>query len=372
VIEAARPRVAIVATHVIQYQVPLWRRLAERGVVDVSVGFLATDGATEYSDPGFGGTVRWDGNLLDGYPSEFIPHANAWVQSTALCAWIRRQRADAVLVHGHSDLRMLAAVYGAPTRTAVIMRGESSIDGAAHGARKVVRDMLVRNTLKHCHSAVAIGTRNRDFYEHFGLASTQIFDSPYAVDNAHFRGTGRPPSERMKNGRPVVLFSGKLIERKRPMDLVDAAQSMANPPYLVFCGDGHLRSHIESRLKDGLGEVRGFVPQSQLPEVYGSAAVVVLPSEFETWGLVINEAMAAGCIPITSDRVGCGVDLVQGVGEQFTTADVSDLRSALRRVLESEMGERQRLALDRIAVHDLDHAACGIEQAILAIQRPDK
>jgi glycosyltransferase involved in cell wall biosynthesis len=87
----------------------------------------------------------------------------------------------------------------------------------------------------------------------------------------------------------------------------------------------------------GLEGVRfaGFRNQSELPRFFQMAAVFVLPSEQEPWGLVVNEAMACGCAVVVSDAVGCQPDLVtDGVeGCVFPSGDVAALGHALRRVL---------------------------------------
>jgi glycosyltransferase involved in cell wall biosynthesis len=364
-----KPLLAVLATHVIQYQVPLWRRIQERGVIDLHVGFLSADGASVYVDPGFGRPVQWSGDLLGGYRSSFLSSSSrAHVQRREVRRWVRSPEFDALMVHGYSDRRMRAALGAASPHAPAIMRGESAVDGSSRGVRKMVRNVLVSRSLRRCAAAVSIGSRNRDFYEHFGLRQDQIFDSPYAVDNDHFGATASLASARLRRNRPVILFCGKLIARKRPLDILDALELMDDPPYVVFCGDGELRGAIEARLIGDIGEVRGFVPQHELPSMYGEAAVLVLPSEFETWGLVVNEAMAAGCIPVTSDRVGCTPDLVTGVGESFEMGNPAELKAALDRVFSSDLDQRQRKARARVAEYGLDQAAEGIEKAVQSLQ----
>jgi glycosyltransferase involved in cell wall biosynthesis len=93
----------------------------------------------------------------------------------------------------------------------------------------------------------------------------------------------------------------------------------------------------------------------------------VLPSESEPWGLVVNEAMTAGVLPIVSDRVGCGPDLVTGLGEVYPCGDVGALTAALRRGLarigEPSLPGQLRLRVDR---YGIDATAVGFEQAVTA------
>ena len=114
----------------------------------------------------------------------------------------------------------------------------------------------------------------------------------------------------------VALFCAKLQPWKAPLDVLEAFAA-ANVPnsYLVFAGDGPLRAELEKRaIQLGLSDrmrILGFVNQSQLPAVYRAADLLVLPSLYEPFGLVVNEAMLCGCPAAVSDRVGAKYDLVK-------------------------------------------------------------
>jgi glycosyltransferase involved in cell wall biosynthesis len=110
----------------------------------------------------------------------------------------------------------------------------------------------------------------------------------------------------------------------------------------------------------------GFVNQSRMPEVYASADVIVLPSEgSETWGLVVNEAMACGVPAVVSDAVGCGPDLVVPgqTGAVFPLADVDGLAGALRDVLALDPAATGRFVSARIARFAPNHTAEGVIEA---------
>jgi glycosyltransferase involved in cell wall biosynthesis len=84
----------------------------------------------------------------------------------------------------------------------------------------------------------------------------------------------------------------------------------------------------------------GFVNQSQLPAVYASADVMVLPSEYEPFAVVVNEAMCCGCPVIASDRVGAARDLVAPVRQEFVypAGDVKALAALLKETLADRAG----------------------------------
>src|SRR5207237_833514 len=141
---------------------------------------------------------------------------------------------------------------------------------------------------------------------------------------------------RLDEKRPVVLFVARLSAVKAPQDLLDAFLDLRQnwnagaPPYLLFVGDGPLRPELEARAKKlANGDVRflGFCNQSELPALYDLCDVFVLPSHFEPWGLVVNEAMNAGKPVIVSDQVGAAPDLVKSGqnGFIFRAGDTKDL-----------------------------------------------
>ena len=112
---------------------------------------------------------------------------------------------------------------------------------------------------------------------------------------------------------------------------------------LLVVGDGALRSQVE-RAQADTAQIRyaGRVENKQLLGMLGLADVLVLPSNFEPWGLVVNEAMAAGLAVIASDRVGCVDDLViDGVtGKVFASGNRDDFRNAVTCMTDSARAEQ--------------------------------
>jgi len=156
-------------------------------------------------------------------------------------------------------------------------------------------------------------------------------------------------------GQPVVLYASKLTPRKHPDDVVRALSILVNRGQhasLLIVGTGEMESRLR-RLVSELGlphaAFAGFVNQSELPAVMAASDVLVLPSENEPWGLIVNEAMCAGLPVVVSEGVGCAPDLVRdGVnGHVVAIGDVDGLASALERVLDDdarryEMGQKSR------------------------------
>ncbi len=121
---------------------------------------------------------------------------------------------------------------------------------------------------------------------------------------------------RLRSDIPVILFVAKMIPRKNPFDLLQAYEKLRinTPAQLVLVGDGQQLKQLKAYVKEKkIADVHfaGFKNQSQLPEYYAMADIFVLPSQEETWGLVINEAMNFKLPVLTTDKVGASFDLVK-------------------------------------------------------------
>ncbi len=173
--------------------------------------------------------------------------------------------------------------------------------------------------------------------------------TPYCVDNDWWIAESSRADREVVRRRwevptdsPVVLFCAKLQPWKRPQDVLHAFVRAEIPnSYLVFAGDGASRSALESEVASlGISHrVRflGFVNQSQLPETYTASDILVLASEYEPFGVVVNESMLCGCPVIVSDQVGAKFDLVRDgeTGFVFPMGDVGALSELLHDGLQS-------------------------------------
>ncbi|HYM70770.1 MAG TPA: glycosyltransferase family 4 protein [bacterium] len=365
-------RVAYLISHPIQYQVPLIRRLAAHPELDLTVYYMDDVGAREYHDPEFDVAVRWDLPMLDGYAWRVLPnrspipaadHFLRYVHPSVIGV-LRRERYDAVIVHGYAHATEWLAFLGAwASRTPLFLRGESTLLGRRRPWVRAGKRWLLGPVLRRMRGMLAIGELNREFYRAYGVPEDRIFSVPYAVDNERFMADAdrlRPERAALRRqlgwaaDRPVILYSGKLIAKKRPLDLVDAASRLAadGAPLFVLMGDGPLRGQVEAEVtRRGLAHVRvtGFVNQGEISRYYAAADVLALPSGYEPWGLALNEGMCFGLPVVASDAVGAAPDLVRD-GENgfvYPAGDADALADALRRVLRdperrAQMGVRSR------------------------------
>jgi glycosyltransferase involved in cell wall biosynthesis len=364
-----RPRLGVLDFHAIQYHAPLYRLLAERGHVDLDVLFLRAYGQRSHVDPGFGVPVAWNVDLLSGYDSRLLPAAGGGPRRLlALARWIKAR--DVIVIHGHSDPWMLLAVLTcAILRAPYLLRGDAAPQSYATGMRRAARDLVAYAVVSRSAGGLAVGKLNAAFYRKYRAPS--VTAAPHSVDNNRF---GQDPPERgpdllrrlglPSDGRPVVMFCGKFQPNKRPLDVIAAAGRLEREVALLLVGDGPLAGAARAALAPGQGVVTGFVNQAELPSYYHAADILVLPSEAETWGLVVNEAMAAGVLPVVSAGVRCGADLVAGLGEIYPAGDVTALAAALDRALdrigEPDLAKRIRERSDR---YGIEATAAGFEHA---------
>ena len=161
--------------------------------------------------------------------------------------------------------------------------------------------------------------------------------------------------------------------RKHPADLLLAAARVKSVPVEVtFAGAGDLEPELkEIARREGVNaSFTGFRNQSELPAVYAGADLLVLPSDgLETWGLVVNEAMACGLPAIVSDAVGCGPDLVETgkTGAIFPLGDVSALADAIETVLGLDPEATRRHVIARVDRYSPAACALGIVRAVATI-----
>jgi glycosyltransferase involved in cell wall biosynthesis len=377
----SRPHLAFLTSHPIQYQAPLFRALAARDDLDLTVLFCSDHGARAYYDPGFGKTLQWDVPLCEGYRHVFMRRRGR--VNPDVVSLLRSRRFSTLIVHGWAHLTSwLAFATASAIGLPFFIRGESNGLAEAAGARGVLRRALLRGLFRRAAGVLAIGTLNQRFYERYGVSPHRIGFAPYAVDNAFFREAAdklSPSRESLRHeydipaDASVFLFCGKLTSVKRPLDLVDAAARLpeSDNAFVLFVGDGALRAPLQARVAAlGLRNVRfvGFRNQSELPRFYAASDVLVLPSAFEPWGLVVNEAMNFGLGVVASDQVGCAVDLVRvgETGEIYPLGDVGALAAAMRACASERMRLRARTAstalIDRWSIAA---AADGMAAAVL-------
>jgi len=392
---------AVVETHPIQYHAPVYRALAQRHGVPVTAVYGSDFSVEGYRDEEFGETFKWDVDLLSGYSSVFLsrvrdggPFNVGRVRADGVPGALRRLRPAAVLVVGYSP-RFHRHAWMAAWRSGarVIFRGETNDESRSRGwLTAQARSAALRVAYRSCARLLYIGQRSRQHFERLGVAAERMIFSPYCVDLTPF-DTAEAARERWRAeareamrvapGQRLILFSGKLSERKGVDLLVEAIRQLPaseRDRHVVVClGDGSLRGRLE-RLAAAAPQVElrilGFRNQRALSPVYHAADLLVLPSRrSETWGLVVNEALHHGLPCVVSDRVGCAPDLIlPGVTGEVCRADsAEDLARAVHAAsLLGDSEQVRRRCREHVAQYSVDAAAGGIARAYYEALAPGK
>ncbi len=388
-----RCRLAVLASHPIQYFTPIYKRLAERPDISLDVLFCSDYGVRPRFDKQFGQKVRWDTDQLSGYRSRFLTNVSPItdtfnpfhaINPGAFTGLLRSY--DAVWVNGYTyPSNWLAAAAAHLRSTPLLFRSELRIsDDQVTGAKRYVRDAIVRWWVRRSAALLYIGEANREAYLRYGARPDQLFFCPYSVDVERIDATSREYADAKQASlrqewclpvdRPVILFVGKLIARKHAEALLDIAAAVGPSGHVALAGSGPMEPELRRRVaEDNLSNVTffGFVNQSRLPEVYAMADVFIMASEREPWGLVLNEAMAAGVVPIVTEDVGANPDLI-AEGETGYVVASGDTSLMIARVLTllGDEGLRHRIsaaARRRSLAYSYEASTEGIVSALRGV-----
>jgi glycosyltransferase involved in cell wall biosynthesis len=375
-------RIGFLVSHPIQYFTPLFRELAKH--CDLTVFYAHRQTAEQQARAGFDVAFEWDVDLLSGYHSKFLRNV-ARAPSTdrffgcdtpEIAGEIAGGSFDGFVVPGWA-LRAYWQAVEACRRSGVpvFARGDSQLVGPRSGAVRLAKAVAFRGVLRRFDGFLYVGQRNRDYLLHYGAPSQRLFFSPHCVDNDAFKAASQAAGRASRPARRV-LFVGKLIERKRPLDVLHAAARLAadgRPVDVAFAGSGDQQDALAAAAAASGVSVHfhGFVNQSELPGIYAAADVIVLPSDGrETWGLVVNEAMACGVPAVVSDAVGCGPDLVEAgvTGAVFPLGNVAALADGIGNVLSFDPVRTRQALAERMETYSPARAAQGIAGAAIALK----
>jgi glycosyltransferase involved in cell wall biosynthesis len=326
----------IIETHPVPYHAPVYRHLAKELSVPLKVIYGSDFSVKGYHDPEFNVRFAWKSDLLSDYPHEFLSTVAKGggvnydsVSDRGLWELAEKNNAKAVLVLGYfHPLDRSAIRYAIEKKLKIIFRGETSDQARARSTFKnLLRDTILRRFYRRCSSLLYLGEASRSHYLRLGCDEEDLIFSPYCVDDAAYQKDEESREQQRNSIRCeldipsdsfVVLFSGKLSKRKG-VDLVPEAvrllpMELRQSVCWLILGDGELRGELETLCaQDPQVRVRfaGFRNQLELSPYYHAADMLVLPSRREeTWGLVVNEAMAHGLPVVVTDNVGCRADLV--------------------------------------------------------------
>ena len=352
-------------SHPIQYQVSLLKLISMIDEINLEVYFYWDFGCKDSYDSEFGTTVKWDLPLLEGYKNRFLTNFSIkkgthffGCINPGLILPILLKKHDVVMIFGWALFSNWLVIFASKiSKTPILLFAESPLSHelVKSGIFNKFRQKLLKNLFNLVSGFIYIGQENKDFYKSYNIPNSKLYFAPYAVDNTrHIKAKNEIRISGMRDdfleekvsNSVVILFVGKLIEKKRPMDLLKSFKKLQDKNIsknllLWFVGDGGQRTEIQDYIEkhqiDGV-KLWGFQNQTELPYLYTLGDIFVLPSGYgETWGLVVNEAMCYAKPIIVSNLVGCGSDLVtKNNGFVVPYSDTDKMAYSLKILIEND------------------------------------
>jgi glycosyltransferase involved in cell wall biosynthesis len=377
-------KLGILATHPIQYHAPLFRELTKYDDIELKVYFCHQP-TTEEQGKGFGISFAWDVDLTSGFEYIFLENRSKnkaqgfWGYDTPeIKRIIAEEQFDLFIVHGWAWKSCWQAFFACwKTKTKLAVRSDSQLPqglslGLSNWIKNSFKQVLYPLFIKHFDLCIPYGKRSAEYFEYYG--GRNIVIAPHFVDNSFFAEQSRAYRLQKYELRSLwnipddaycFIFCGKFQLKKRPMDILEALMlqitSSSEVPsvslnqessitsqqlrigdlkpatgkpqsysvHLLMVGDGELKSACEQYVMKHQLPVTftGFLNQREISKAYAVSDCMILASDFtETWGLVVNEAMACGLPAIVSMNCGCEPDLIKsGTGLSFKSGDTKEL-----------------------------------------------
>jgi glycosyltransferase involved in cell wall biosynthesis len=382
---------AVVSTHPVQYYAPIFRELSEKLEGRIKVFYEIVPNRTQQG-VGYEREFSWDVDLLAGYRYA-VGQAGLYELREAL----ERKEYTVLLMMGWQGTFLLRSLFfskisGIP----VMVRGDSHLNTPRSWIKRMVKEPIYRIFLSQFDLCLSVGDASAAYYHHYDVPKNKILPSPHCVDNEWFGSKRKELRARrgelrarwgLKNEDRVFLFVGRLSGMKRVNDFIKALCILSKeeiPDYSLsnwkrqgvgrikglIVGDGPLRKSLEDEAKalSVSAVFTGFLNQSEIVQAYVVSDCLVLPSDGrETWGLVVNEAMACGLPCIVADQVGCSLDMIVSGknGMIFKGGNAQDLAQKMMVWSSKDVRDDTKLANEWILQkHSCESAVHGILHGI--------
>ena len=279
----------------------------------------------------------------------------------SIIQWLKDHDIRVVVVFGYNDAGRLRIIrWCKKAKIPCFLFGDSNIHGdRISGLKAIAKRIIVGTVVRWCSGVFACGSLGREYFVKYGATPEKIFYFPYEPD---YKLIENLPAELiesargrfgLKPDRKRLVYSGRLIGLKRVDLLVDAFLAIARdrPDWdLVIVGDGPLKAKLLARIPPDLSDRiiwAGFLDdQATVSAIYRNCDVLVLPSDFEPWALVINEAVCAGLAVVSSNVVGAAAELVRDDvnGRLFPPGDLPALTRVLSDITRNGVSDRLKAA----------------------------
>lgn len=372
------PKLAIITEIIAPYRIPVFNAGALRPELDLHVIFLSENDPSLRQWRVYKEEIKFQYEVLPSWRQRLGRH-NLLINRGVFSA-LNRLRPDAVLCGGYNyTASWQAAFWAKSNRVPLLLWSESTALDLRRGHPPV--EFVKARFLSMCQAFVVPGKSSFRYLQGLGIGTKKIFTAPNAVDNALFAALAeearRDQSQvRTRHSLPArfFLYVGRMVAVKGVFELLEAYAQL-DPEVrrqigLVFVGDGPGLMKLKEAaagIEPGTIQFAGFVHREELAEFYALSDALISPTHSDTWGLVVNEAMACGLPVIVSNVAGCSEDLVKDGWNGFVVPALApdQLALAMARVaadagLRSEMGSNSR---KRIAEYSASEWAEGVVSA---------
>jgi len=355
---AGQRHLLIMESHPVQYRVPVYQELERLKPGSFEVVYATDCSARGYQDEGFGTEVKWNLPLLEGYRFRVLGNergvplrGHRSLHGRGVFQLLARARPRAVLfTHFAYQFDWTAYLSCLRLGIPIWMRQETQDEAFDRSpVKSFVRRCAYRLIYLPVHHAFYIGRLNHQHLRACGMAEQRLSRSSYCVRDPLAGMSEHMKLELRRSARArygiapdtsVLCFSGKLIPKKDPELIFEAVKHLGCPDqkrvHVLVLGSGELMPRLISHARSipVPATFAGFVNQDELAAHYLAADVLVLPSRRmgETWGLVVNEALHAGCAVAVSDAVGCGAEF--GHLERCRVFRATDAQACAQAILE--------------------------------------
>lgn len=352
-------KLAIITTHPIQYNAPWFAMLAKANTVQLKVFYTWSQKEKDNYDPDFKQNIAWDIPLLSGYDYTFVKntsknpgaHHYKGITCPSLIKAVEDWKPTHILVFGWNYKAHFKTMRHFKGRLPVLFRGDSTLlDYEVKSIKSLVASIKKNNynssilsqlkaygkyklrkaflsyICRHIDTALYVGQNNKAYFTEHGLKKEQLVFVPHAIDNDRFLDNDEKQYGAkaklwktelgIKEEDMVLLYAGKFEPRKNLLFFLNTFNEIClssnKKLKLILLGNGPLENEVLRLAKQNKENIicLPFQNQSMMPIVYRLSNFYCLPSQSETWGLAINEALACGRPVLVSDKVGCAVDMV--------------------------------------------------------------
>lgn len=364
-------KINYILSHPIQYQAPLIKFLSKKKI-KIKVFYRSNISVMNrrYYDYGFKKKIKWNVSLLDGYKYYFLkkigPNKVTSIFPITIEFVSALKNCEYIWLHGLKNWYNLLIIFISKIfQKKIIIRDELHYNSKSRSKINLIFNKIFFKIINYfVYRFLYIGKANKKFYLFNKIPKNKLIFIPYVVDNNFFFKRKIRVAKKIR-----FLVASKFIKRKgidlllKSISICNAYENFKENTHFKIIGNGYEKEKLlRLKKKNKLTNVffEDFKNQKEIKKEYFNNDILVMPSLYEPWGLVINEAMAAGNVIIASDLVGASFDLVKNNfnGYKFKNGDKLDLAKKLKKIFENKKKILRMKKNSQILISDWNFFKC--------------